>query len=409
MNNDQADARAPVPPRRPLLPRGVWALGFVSLFMDFSSEMIHAVLPLFLVSALGASTITVGLIEGTAEATANVAKVFSGVLSDRLGRRKRLVVAGYGLAAATKPFFALANTVGLVFGARLFDRLGKGIRGAPRDALIADLTPAPLRGASYGLRQSLDTVGAVLGPLVAMGIMLLTADAFKTVFWVATAPAVCAVGVLLWGVKDPGRSSLTKGAPPLDLGAIRQLGEAFWGVVAVAAVLTLARFSEAFLLLRGESAGLALSLVPVVMVTMNVAYALSAYPAGALSDRLGRWPMLSLGVAFLIIADLVLALGQSVASVLMGVVLWGLHMGFTQGLFATLVADTAPERLRGSAFGLLNLAIGLAMLGASVIAGVLWEAYGPSMTFEAGAAFAGLSLVGMVVLRALRKEANGEG
>lgn len=367
--------------------------------MDFSSEMIHAILPLYLVTVLGASTATVGFIEGVAEATASITKVFSGVLSDWIGRRKLLVVMGYGLAAATKPLVAVADTVGLVFAARFLDRIGKGIRGAPRDALLAEATPKDLQGASFGLRQSLDTVGAVLGPLAAMGLMVLTMNAFQTVFWIAAVPAVISVIVLVVGVREPRAKSARGAQSPVSLSALRELGRDFWVVVAIAAVLTLARFSEAFLVLRAQDIGMALSLVPVVMVAMNIAYAMSSYPAGALSDRVGRWPVLGLGVVLLIIADIVLAVGTDVPLGLLGVVFWGLHMGFTQGLFSALVAETAPPHLRGSAFGLLNLAIGVAVLAASVIAGVLWDAYGAATTFFAGSGFATLSLLGLMTVR----------
>ncbi|HEX6309477.1 MAG TPA: MFS transporter, partial [Longimicrobiales bacterium] len=379
--------------------RGVWALGVVSMFMDISSEMIHALLPVFLVTVLGASTLTVGLIEGAAEAIANIAKVFSGVLSDWIRRRKLLAVVGYGLAAATKPLFALADTVAWVVGARFLDRLGKGIRGAPRDALIADIAPPDARGASFGLRQSLDTVGAFVGPLLAIGLMTHTGNSFRTVFWIAAIPAAAAMAILILGVREPDRPASSPAPPRPRLADIRRLGPPFWAVVAVATVLTLARFSEAFLVLRARDAGLALALVPLVMVVMNVVYSLAAFPAGILADRAGRPGVLTAGIGFLIAADLVLAFGGSVLLTLVGVALWGLHMGLTQGLLAALVADHAPSELRGSAFGLFNLAVGLAMLAASAIAGALWDAYGPRATFLAGAAFTTLALLGYAAVQ----------
>jgi MFS family permease len=367
--------------------------------MDISSEMIHALLPVFLVTALGASTLTVGLIEGVAEATANITKVFSGALSDWMRRRKRLAVIGYGLAAATKPMFALANTVGWVVGARFLDRVGKGIRGAPRDALVADIAPPELRGASFGLRQSLDTVGAVIGPLAAIAFMALTANEFRTVFWIATIPAVVAVMILIVGVREPAEHRSAAERIPPRFADIGRLGQAFWAVVAVGAVLTLARFSEAFLVLRAQDVGLTIALVPLVIVVMNVVYSLAAYPAGILTDRTGRSGVLGLGIGFLIVADLILAFGTTIPLTLLGVAFWGLHMGFTQGVFATLIADTAPVELRGSAFGLYNLAIGVAMLAASVIAGALWGAHGPSVTFLAGAAFTAIAFLGYLGVR----------
>ena len=382
------------------IPAGIWALGFVSLLMDVSSELIHALLPVYLVTGLGATALTVGIIEGIAEATAAITKIFSGALSDMIGRRKELAVAGYGLAALTKPIFPLAPSIGWLVAARFIDRVGKGIRGAPRDALVADISPAELRGASFGLRQSLDTVGAFLGPLLGIGLMWLFADDFVSVFWVAVLPAFLALALLVFAVREPERpAGLRKVRMPLSLSELSRLGAAYWWIVGVAAIFTLARFSEAFLILRAESAGLALMLIPSVLVVMNIAYALSAYPAGALSDRVDRTTILWVGLAFLILADLVLAGASSVAGVAVGIVLWGLHMGFTQGLFSTLVADAAPAEMRGTAFGMFNLVTGLALLAASVIAGALWQAAGPAWTFLAGAGFAALTMLGLVRMR----------
>lgn len=381
------------------IPRGIWALGLVSMFMDISSEMIHALLPVYLVTVLGASTLTVGIIEGLAEAAASITKVFSGALSDWLGRRKLLAAIGYGLAAFTKPVFPLASSVGWLVAARFVDRIGKGIRGAPRDALMADIAPPHLRGASIGLRQSLDTTGAFIGPLLAIGLMTLTSDNFTVVFWIAVIPAFIALGLIVFGVHEPDRRADTDDRPKLRCGDAKRFPAAFWAVVAVATALTLARFSEAFLVLRAQDAGLPIALVPGILVVMNVAYALAAYPAGALSDRIGRRSLLMIGVMVLIVADLILALGTGIALMLLGVVFWGLHMALTQGLLAALVADTAPADLRGTAYGLFNLAIGIAMLIASLIAGALWDAYGPSATFLAGAVFTAIALAGLGVIR----------
>jgi MFS family permease len=381
------------------IPAGVWMLGLVSLLMDLSSEMIHALLPLYLVTAFGASMLTVGLIEGVAEATASIVKIFSGALSDWLGKRKALATLGYGLAAVTKPIFPLAPGIEWLFVARFVDRIGKGIRGAPRDALIADLSPLPVRGASFGLRQSLDTIGAFLGPLAAIGLMLLLADNFASVFWIAVIPAVLSFAVIAYGVREPDRpAGASPARSPLSMAELARLGLPFWMVVGVAAVFTLARFSEAFLLLRAQSVGLALALVPAVMVLMNVVYALSAWPAGVLSDRMGRIGVLGTGIAILIAADLVLAFAANIAAVAAGVAMWGLHMGLTQGLLATLVADTAPDDLRGTAFGAFNLVTGLAMLFASLIAGALWDAIGPRGTFLAGAVFTAAALAALPAL-----------
>jgi MFS family permease len=382
------------------IPRGVWALGLVSLFMDISSEMVHSLLPVFFVSVIGLSYTSVGLIEGVAQAIALITKIFSGALSDFLRRRKPLALLGYGLAMVTKPVFALATTAGWVIGARFADRLGKGIRGAPRDALIADITPEEVRGASYGLRQSLDSVGAFLGPLLAILLMAALANDIRAVFWFAVIPAAASVLILWFGVREPRRSKEPAGvAAPLAFSDMGQLGSAYWGTVAVGAVLTLAGFSEAFLVLRAQHAGLSLALIPLVFIVLNVVYAISAYPAGILSDHFGRPGLILAGFVVIIIADIVIALASGIWVVMLGVALWGLYMGLTHGVLAALVADTAPERLRGTAFGLFNLVSGLAMLLASVIAGVLWDRYGAPAPFIASAAIASLALVCWLLLR----------
>jgi MFS family permease len=378
------------------VPRSVWLLGLVSMFMDLSSEMIHALLPLYLVSVMGVSTLTVGIIEGIAEATASITKIFSGALSDYLGHRKWLAAAGYGLAAVTKPVFPLATGIVSITAARFVDRVGKGIRGAPRDALIADLTPPGARGGAFGLRQSLDTIGAVLGPLAAIAFMAWLADDFRAVFWIAVIPAFVSVAVIVFGVREPERPPGVRTVKsPFSRAELGRLPAAYWMIVAVTAVFTLARFSEAFLLLRAQAAGLPLALVPSVMVVMNVVYALSAWPAGVLSDGMGRYRLLTIGFALLIVADVILAVNGSVAVVMLGVALWGLHMGLTQGLLSAMVADTAPAELRGTAFGVFNLVGGIALLIASVVAGALWEIAGPEGTFLAGAAFTAVALLAL--------------
>ncbi len=384
------------------IPSGVWVLGFVSMLMDVSSEMIHSLLPLFMVTTLGVGTIAVGWVEGLAESLALVVKVFSGTLSDYLGKRKGLALFGYGLGAFTKPIFAVASGVGLVLTARLLDRVGKGIRGAPRDALVADIAPPSIRGAAFGLRQSLDTVGAFLGPLLAVGLMLLWADDFRAVFWVAVIPGLMAVALLLFGIQEPAPRPASKGTNPIRRDNLTRLGSGYWWVVGVGAVFTLARFSEAFLVLRAQQGGIPIALVPLVMVAMNLVYAGAAYPFGRLSDTVSHTKLLILGLTVLIAADLVLAVNDHWSVVLVGVTLWGLHMGMTQGLLATMVADTAPGDLRGTAFGLFNLASGLAMLIASVLAGLLWDRLGASFTFYAGAAFSAVAIIGVVVIRKLR-------
>jgi len=381
--------------RRPL-PRAVWALGMVSLLMDSSSEMVHALLPLFMTGVLGASMLEVGLIEGIAEGTAAIVKVFSGTLSDWLGRRKLLLVVGYGLAALSKPLFPLATSIGLVAGARFVDRVGKGIRGAPRDALVADVTPPELRGAAYGLRQALDSVGAVLGPLAAVVLMALFAESLRAVLWVAVVPAFAALLVIAFAVREPVRPAAAKPASPLSWAMLGRLGTRYWLVVGLGAVLTLARFSEAFLVLRAADVGLAPTYVPLVMVAMSAVYAATSYPAGIAADRGKRRALIVWGLAMLIAADLALGAAHTVATVFAGVALWGVHMGLTQGLLSALVAEAAPAETRGTAFGVFNLVTGLALIGASLLAGWLWSAHGPASTFYAGAAFTAVALVGLL-------------
>jgi MFS family permease len=381
---------------RSRIPTAVWALGFVSLLMDVSSELVHSLLPVFLVTALGASAFVVGLIEGAAEATALIVKVFSGVLSDFWGRRKPLAVLGYGLGALSKPLFALATGAGLVLAARLIDRVGKGIRGAPRDALVADITPPAVRGAAFGLRQSLDTVGAILGPLLAMGLMLVWANDFHAVFWVAIVPGFLAVALLLFGVQEPERASAARPVNLIRRAQLRRLRPAYWQVVGFGALFMLARFSEAFLVLRAQQGGLPVAFAPLVLIGMNAIYALAAYPFGRLSDHMAHSRLLVLGLAALIGADLCLAYSSTWVWVWAGISLWGLHLGITQGLLATMVADTAPADLRGTAYGFFNLVSGLALLVASVLAGLLWDRLGAATSFLAGSLIATLAIVAVL-------------
>ena len=380
------------------VPGAVWALGVVSMFMDISSEMIHGLLPVFLVSVLGASTATVGVVEGIGEATASISKLFSGWLSDKLRKRKMLTVIGYSLAAISKPLFAIAKNVFWVLAARFSDRIGKGIREAPREALIGDLVGPNLRGAAYGLRQSLDTVGAFVGPLLAIVIMVRYHNNFRLVFWLALIPAMTAVAVLVLGVREPQLTDHDQEQLPIRWMELGQLNGSYWGIVAVGAILTLARFSEAFLVLRAGNVGLPIRLAPLVLVVMNVVYAASAYPIGELSDRFDRRVLLGIGFILLFLADIVLAFSVGILTTMLGIGLWGLHMGMSQGLLSALVADVAPYELRGTAFGLFNFATGVALLMANLTAGVLWKAIGPSATFLAGAAFTIIGLAGAAPL-----------
>ncbi|MDR0162243.1 MFS transporter [Enterobacter ludwigii] len=375
------------------IPRGVWVVGGVSMLMDISSESIHSLLPLFMVTTLGTSVLVIGLIEGLAEATALFIKVFSGAISDYLGKRKGLALLGYGLGALSKPFFALASSSGMVLGARLMDRAGKGIRGAPRDALVADITPPELRGAAYGLRQSMDTTGAFLGPLLAVGLMLLLHNDFRAVFWIALIPGFLSVALLYFGLKEPKTPVEHKRTNPIKRENLTRLGKSCWWVIGLGAVFTLARFSEAFLILRAQQSGVPLALIPLVMVVMNVIYSFSAYPFGKLSDGMSHTRLLQWGLVVLIAADVVLALSTHWIGIIVGVALWGMHMGMTQGLLAAMVAKTAPADLRGTAFGLFSMVSGVGLLMASVGAGAIWELWGAEYTFYAGAVICLLTLL----------------
>jgi len=390
---------------RPSIPRAIWALGFVSLFTDMSSEMVHGLLPLLLATSLGASALMIGLIEGAAEALVLIVKVFSGYISDAMGRRKPLVLLGYGLATLVKPLFPLADSVAMVTTARLLDRVGKGIRGAPRDALVSDLVPPEVRGAAFGLRQSMDTVGAVLGPLIAIGLMWLLANDIRAVLWWAVLPGIVAV-LLLIRLPEPDHPR-KPARLPLSREGLARLGPAFMRLTLLGGVLSLARFSEAFLVLRAADVGIAVTWVPLVLVVMSVVYALSAYPAGLLSDRMPRTWLLAIGMAMLVLADVVLAMSRDPAMLFVGVALWGLHMGLTQGIVASMIADVAPPEHRGTAFGVFNLVSGIALLAASVLAGALWDLHGPPWTFSIGAGFALLTLLLVPVLGRVRSTDPG--
>jgi MFS family permease len=382
------------------IPSGIWTLGFVSLLMDISSEMIHALLPVYLVTVMGASMELLGTIEGIAEATASIVKIFSGALSDWLGKRKLIVASGYGLAALTKPLFPLASSLGWVVAARFIDRIGKGIRGAPRDALLADLAPENIRGAAFGLRKSLDLTGSFAGPLLAILFMWLMSNQFRAVFWVAVIPAFLSFGLIAFVVREPPQPARSRKASfPLSRAELARLEQNYWLVVSLTTVFTLAQFSTAFLILRAKAEGLPLVLIPLVLVMMNAVSAMAALPAGIASDRVNRLTLLIFGFAMLIGADLVLAYSGGLAGVALGVVLWGLHLGFTEGLLDTLVADTAAPELRGTAYGVFNLASGLALLTASVVAGALWQLLGPRATFLASALFTLLALLGLIGIR----------
>lgn len=387
------------------IPSGVWVLGGVSLLMDVSSEMIHSLLPLFMATTLGVSVLTIGLIEGLAESTALIIKVFSGAISDWLGRRKGLALLGYGLGAVSKPLFAIASSSGMILTARLTDRVGKGIRGAPRDALVADIVPPDLRGAAFGLRQSLDTIGAFLGPLLAVGLMLLWHDNFRAVFWVAIIPGMMAVALLFFGLQEAHHPIEHKRTNPVSIQNLQRLGGATWWVIAMGGIFTLARFSEAFLVLRAQEVHIPLALIPLVMVAMNLVYSFSAYPFGKLADRISHKQLLQLGLLVLVAADMVLAIGSHWSAVLVGVALWGVHMGMTQGLLAAMIAETSPSDLRGTAYGLFSLVSGVALLLASTGAGLLWNMWGSESTFIAGAIICLVTLAYLWLMPVYKKTA----
>jgi MFS family permease len=383
---------------RPPIPAGIWVLGFVSLLTDVGSEMVHGLLPVLLAGSLGASMFVIGMLEGTAEAIALIIKVFSGYFSDRIGKRKPLALLGYGMSAIIKPLFPMAGSVTAVVTARCLDRVGKGIRGAPRDALVGQLAPAEARGAAFGLRQSLDTIGAVLGPLIAIGLMSLLLGDIRAVLWFAVIPGVLGVLLLAVGVREPPRTG--KASPPLPItrAGLAQLGRAYWQTMLVGALLSLSRFSEAFLVLRASERGLSNTWVPLVLVIMALSYTLTAYPAGRVSDRLDRRSILAFGMLMLVLGDVVLACATTPTVVMIGVAIWGVHMGASQGVLAALITDvTAPEH-RGTAFGVFGLISGIAVLIASAVAGVLWDQVSPAATFWVGAGLALTTTASLLLL-----------
>ncbi|MGZ5223912.1 MAG: MFS transporter [Burkholderiales bacterium] len=378
------------------LPRNVVALGLVSLFLGVSSQMTHSLLPVFLVTVLGTSVASVGIIEGIAEATNSLAKVLSGALSDWLGRRKPIVVLGYGLAALSKPLFPLAGDAATVLVARFIDRTGKGIRDAPRDALLADQLPSNARGSGFGLRLTLFTIGSVVGPLAATSVMVGSGGDFRLVFWLAVIPAFLSVAVLILAVKEPANArDIAKQRFSLrDLGRLPAL---FWWIVAITAMLELARFSQAFLLLKAKEVGVEAALIPIFLMLMGAVYGLTAYPCGILADRVNRRLQLGIGAVILLTGHLVLATADTIWMAAIGASLWGFQMGVTQGLVAAIVADAAPERLRGTAFGIYYLVDGVVSLLASSGAGVLWMTGGSGLTFSVGAALAAAVLLMLVI------------
>ena len=375
---------------RPQLPRTVWVLGIVSLLMDLSSEIYHALLPAFLTVTLGLPVVAMGALDGIAEATASMAKLVSGRLSDRQRRRKPWILLGYGMAALSKPLFPLAQGALPVLGARFVDRLGKGIRGAPRDAMIADETPPELRGAAYGLRQSLDTVGGFIAPIAAVGLMIWFANDIRLVFWIAAIPAFLSF-LFAWAMLHETRDHAATKPVAAAWGGWRSLDPQVKRLIAVGFLFGLARFSEGFLILKAMDAGLAATWSPLVLALFSLSFMALAYPAGALSDRTDPKSLLLGGIALLVAADLWLAEAASLWAVGFGVVLWGAHMAMTQGVFARMIADAAPANERASSFGAFFFVSGISTLLASVAAGLLWDRGGPAATFTSAAAVAALA------------------
>ena len=365
-----------------IIPQNVWVLGIVSLLMDLSSEMILSILPIFLVTGLGVSVLTLGLIEGFAEGAASVIKAFSGMLSDYLKKRKILIVIGYGLSTLTKPFFALASTATWIFTARFVDRLGKGIRGAPRDSLIADSTSTKIRGAAYSLRQSLDTLGALLGPIIAIIILYLTTNNFRFVLWFAVIPAVLCIVVLIFGVKETAlKKTVLKKKSYFLFKNFLKITPVIWLFFLTVFILNLGHFSEAFLLLRSQEIGLKVSFIPIVFVVMNVAYAIVAVPFGHLADKIGFFIPIVCGFLILVLSNIILALTNGIEWMFAGIIFWGIHLGMTQGLLLAIVAQLSPLELRGTSFGLLHAITGAALFVASLIAGYLWQYYNSGLIF----------------------------
>ena len=382
---------------RSVIPRTVWALGFVSLFMDVSSEMIHALLPIFMAGTLGASAVMIGLIEGAGEGIALIAKIFSGAIADRFRNHKLLVLIGYSLGVLSKPLFAQADHIGIVFLARFMDRIGKGVRGAPRDAIVAAVTPRPLWGAAYGLRQSLDAAGAFLGPALA-SVLLYFADAgLREIFWIALVPGILSILLILFGVEDGNAARANakpmKPAPTKIREFLAMRSPFFTQIVILGVVFSLARFSNAFIVLRASGSGIPTAAVPLLMVGMNLVFSLSCFPIGKLADRAAPRHFLAAGLVLLAAADVVMAQFATPAGIIAGTLLWGLHLGATQGIFALLIAKAAPEEKRATAFGIFSFATGAAVLAAGVFAGILWEAAGPAAAFWGGAVFAFIALI----------------
>lgn len=373
------------------IPRTVWVLGFVSLLMDISSEMIHALLPLFMAGTLGASAIWIGLVEGIGEGTALIAKVFSGVVADRFGHKKRLVFAGYFLGVISKPVFALAGSMPVVLAARFFDRIGKGLRGAPRDAIVADVTDESIRGAAYGLRQSLDAAGAFVGPLLATLLLLLWTEELRSIFWIALIPGAACLALILFGVEDNVTPTVnTKHIAWKDLKIV--MTPAFVQLVILGTLFSLARFSNAFIVLRAADIGIEHAWIPMTVVLMNIAFSLSSYPFGKLADKLNPMKLLALGMVLLALANLLFAYAANYRILATGIVLFGMHLGATQGIFSTIISEIAPSEVRATAFGIFNFFSGLALLASGLVAGSLWEYMGAQYCFGGGVVFALITL-----------------
>jgi MFS family permease len=372
------------------LSRNVWVAGWVSFFMDVSSEMVYPLVPLFLSSTLGVSKSVVGLIEGIAEATASLLKLFSGVIADRFGKNKLLMGFGYGISTASRPILALASGWGMVFLARFTDRAGKGIRTAPRDAIIAASTPPGQLGLAFGFHRALDTAGAVVGPAVALAILAVWAADFRLVFWLSVVPGVLAVALIVWFIEADGRVRPAQAALAWSL---RGFDDRFWEFLLVIGLFSLGNSSNAFLILKAEQVGTSPAWISGIYVGYNALYALMSVPGGLLADRVGMRRMIIVGLGLFAAVYAGIALASTPQQIAALFLCYGIYMGLTEGVQRAYLATLAPKERTATAFGLYHMVVGIAILPASLFAGVLWDTVGPAAPFLFGAGMAALAAV----------------